>query len=254
MGEYELWEHFESMGTNTLFTGVFIKWFTSLFAYPSFNLYETQKLWDLYLLHEFDFAVFIKFAYLIFKDHKKELLQMSDIDIPYFCISSQCVITDKNWMLKLSQLKIKEMHLGNDKNNKIATKQDDDDDDEKEIKSMIISDIRSEQSYGEYRVDIICDDYKTWTVWKRYSEFEGLYNKLQMFGMHGSHHPFPSKSWLFKSNNDSLMKSRKITLNGWLETVLSKYKDINKNKNNQQKTGTFQVLHDFVNSPTLYTI
>merc|ERR1711933_68344 len=103
-----------------------------------------------------------------------------------------------------------------------------------EICSISISDIRSEKSknYGEYRVDIKCDDDKTWSIWKRYSEFERLCNKLKLLGISPDDHAlFPSKSWLFRSNNESLMRSRKNILNDFLKNINKKYNDINNQKN-----------------------
>ena len=253
INDFELYEYFDNLGIDTLFTGVFIKWFTSLFAYPSFNLQITQKLWDIWILYQFDFAIFIKFAFLIFQNNKSNILTMDDIDIPQFMISSKCSVSDQNWMLKLTKLKMKPLNLSKNAfviNTKSNINDDDDDDKQDdnnnkliEISSIYITSTRSEanKSYGEYCINIKCIDNKEWSLWKRYSDFDELNNKLILLGIEPeSNYTFPSKSWLYKSNDESLMSSRKIILNEYIKNVLNKY---NKNRQNDD---TLIAFHDFI--------
>eukprot|EP01083_Nonionella_stella_P280321 953648_1 len=234
--DYELWKHFDGMGMRTLLTGVFIKWFTSLFAYPTCHLNTTQKLWDIWLLHHFDCCVLIKFAYIMFSNHREELLRMNDIEIPVFCISSKCIVTDTNWRLTLLQLKVTPLIL-----RRVGAINHDEKWDETRssapapgsgsgsaIQSLNITHIRSVQRYGEYLLDIKCDDNNTWSICKRYSQFERLYHKMKILGIEADGDcVFPAKSWLVASNNESLMRQRKSVLNGYCKQVLGKYNRIN---------------------------
>merc|ERR1712173_271743 len=83
-----------------------------------------------------------------------------------------------------------------------------------------------------------------WSLWKRYSDFERLCHNLDVLGIESDEHVvFPSKSWLFKSNNESLMTARRNTLNEYLKHVLGKYNVMN--AQSVKKVGSLQVLHDF---------
>lgn len=230
-----LWSFLARLDFDCLLTGVLIKWFTSLFAYPSFSLLATQKLWDVWLLQHADFAVLVKFALLTLHSHSAELMAMDELLIPQFCASARCVVKDARWMLRLQQLKAKRLYLGRIR----------DDDDEKESAAVVaivwmrIGALRAEKSkhFGEYRVEVGCADGATWALWKRYSDFERLCHALKARGIESDEDAaFPAKSWLFKSNIESLMRARKAVLNGFMASVLPKCNRI----------GSLHVLHAFV--------
>eukprot|EP01083_Nonionella_stella_P097775 274849_1 len=252
--DYELWKHFDRMGIQTLFTGVFIKWFTSLFAYPTCHLNTTQKLWDIWLLHHFDYGVFVKFAYIMFQNHKQKLLRMNDVEIPVFCISSECIVTDQNWRLTLLQLKITPLIL-----RRTGDAQSRGDHDEKwecslmegsAIQSLNIAHIRSLHRYGEYLLDIKCEDNNTWSIWMRYSQFERLYHKMKILGIEADGDcVFPAKSWLLASNNESLMRQRKSVLNNYMKQVLMNYNRINQVTKGD---GALRILQEFVEYWSFY--
>jgi len=63
---------------------------------------------------------------------------------------------------------------------------------------------------------------KTWRVWKRYTMFEELKQKCEVYGIHGT---FPPKTWLpSRAASAATVEQRKRQLQAWLHEMIEKAK------------------------------